>query len=126
MESFPESDNEIRMGLVNDKCLQLDSEKNMQFVVLSDEIVVGYALVTRFFDPIIRRCNYLIDYVCIDSRYRGLGLGKKLMAKIEESAISENVNYMQLSSSRFRTSARRMYLSMGYEIRESDIFRKVI
>lgn len=124
-EAFPKV-NGIDETLKDSNCLDLDKDKYIQLVAVENNNVVGYALVSKSFDPIIKRLNYWIDYVCVDVEYRGRGIAKKLLTKIEEVARKEDVLYLQLTSSRFRTSARKLYLDLGFSIRESDIFRKVL
>lgn len=126
VKSFPEVNTYLLKSLKNDKALNFDGDKYIQLVATLEERVVGYALVSRHFDPILTKCNFWIDYVCVSEEYRGRGIGRKLLQKIEDIAVSEKVLFLQLTSSRFRTSARNLYMDMGYEIRESDIFRKVL
>ena len=126
IDSFPESSSKIKDFLTCFEKLELDSNKYIQLVAIEDSTVVGYVLVTRSNDPIIGRVNYLIDYVCVDKDYRGRGFAKALLIEVERIAKSENVLYLQLTSSRSRTVARKIYLDLGFEIRESDIFRKVL
>lgn len=122
-ESFPE------VGLedypLEVSSLQLDNS-HVQYVVICDDQVVGYTLVRKSFDPIIRRVNYWIDYVCVDSSYRNRGVASGIFEEIEKDAKNDGVLYLQLTSSRFRKDARKLYLKLGFSIRESDIFRKVI
>ncbi len=124
--SFPEIAAPIEQSLIDNKTLDLHDSTHTQLVAVLDDKVVGYVLVSKDFDPIIKRVNYWIDYVCVDLEYRGRGIARKLLIKVEEMARSDDVLYLQLTSSRFRSSARKLYLDLGYEIRESDIFRKVI
>lgn len=126
IDSFPESSSKINDFLTCFEKLELDINKYIQLVAIEDSTVVGYVLVTRSNDPIIGRVNYLIDYVCVDKDYRGRGFAKALLIEIEKIAQNENVLYLQLTSSRCRTVARKIYLDLGFEIRESDIFRKVL
>ncbi len=126
IDSFPESASKIKNSLVDFKSLDLDDNKYIQLVAVENNNVVGYVLVTRSNDPIVNRVNYWIDYVCVDKEYRGRGIAKKLLIRIEELARTENVQYLQLTSSRFREFARKLYIDLGFEIRESDIFRKVL
>ena len=126
IDSFPESSSKIKDFLTCFEKLELDSNKYIQLVAIEDSTVVGYVLVTRSNDPIIGRVNYLIDYVCVDKDYRGRGFAKALLIEVERIAKSENVLYLQLTSSRSRTVARKIYLDLGFGIRESDIFRKVL
>lgn len=126
IDSFPESSSKINDFLTCFEKLELDINKYIQLVAIEDSTVVGYVLVTRSNDPIIGRVNYWIDYVCVDKDYRGRGFAKALLIEIEKIAQNENVLYLQLTSSRSRTVARKIYLDLGFEIRESDIFRKVL
>lgn len=124
VNSFPEVGRMINTSLIDSNSLDLDGSRYIQLVAVSDKNILGYAIASRFVDPIVNRCNYWIDYVCVSSDYRGMGIGKLLMTEIESIARNENVMFLQLTSSRFRTTARKMYSDLGYVIRESDIFRK--
>ena len=126
IDSFPESSDKINEFLTDSEMLELDSNRFIQLVVVEDNLVVGYTLVTRSIDPIIGRVNFWIDYVCVDKNYRGRGFARELLLEIEKIARGENVLYLQLTSNRSRTIARKIYLDFGFEIRESDIFRKVM
>ena len=125
-KSFPEVLNEINEALVDSNSLDLDRDRSVQLVYVLDDVVVGYLIASRSFDPIIKKNNYWIDYVCVDEEYRGRGIARELLKKIEDIASLDNAMFLQLTSSRFRTSARKLYLDLGYQIRESDIFRKVL
>ena len=125
-KSFPEVLNEINEALVDSNSLDLDRDRYVQLVYVLDDVVVGYLIASRSFDPIIKKNNYWIDYVCVDEEYRGRGIARELLKKIEDIASLDNAMFLQLTSSRFRTSARKLYLDLGYQIRESDIFRKVL
>ena len=95
-----------------------------ELVVCVDDFVCGYLLLTKVFNPIKNNIYYLMDYVCVSSLYRGLGLGKKLLEKVEEIAKKDNALYIQLTCSSFRQTAHKLYESCGYVKRDSDIFRK--
>lgn len=126
IESFPEVHDLLVEGLVGEEVLNLDKNKYLQLVAYCDGLVVGYALASRSYDPIMKRKNIWIDYVCVNSLYRGRGIAGKLLQKIESVAREEKVLFLQLTSSRFRTGARKLYTNLGFVMRESDIFRKVL
>ena len=126
IDSFPESSSKINDFLTCFEKLELDINKYIQLVAIEDSTVVGYVLVTRSNDPIIGRGNYWIDYVWVDKDYRGRGFAKALLIEIDKIAQNENVLYLQLTSSRSRTVARKIYMDLGFENRESVIFRKVL
>jgi len=97
-----------------------------EIVALYGETVVGYALLTKVFDPIKRRNNFLIDYVCVSTNYRRMGIGKMLLNEAYRIAKENNALYLQLTCSRFRMAAHALYQSCNFVKRESDIFRKEI
>lgn len=105
---------------------EIDNNIYTELVFELDNIVVGYLLITRIIDPIRNVLNFHIDYVCVDSKYRGYGIGTKMFEKIDEIAREENVHYIELTSGYKREAAHRLYEKCGYIKRESYIFRKVI
>lgn len=125
-EAFPEVNDLLEKSMRSSETLNLDKNKYIQLVAEEEGNVVGYALASRSNDPVLIRTNLWIDYVCVSSEHRGKGIAKQLMKRIEDIAIEEKVLFLQLTSSRFRTGARKLYMDMGFTIRESDIFRKVL
>jgi ribosomal protein S18 acetylase RimI-like enzyme len=97
-----------------------------ELVGVIDSNVVGYLLLTKVYNPIIQKSYHLIDYVCVSSNYRRLGVGKALLQKAYEIARSEHAIYLQLTCSNFRIAAHKLYENCGYVKRESDLFRKEI
>ena len=67
---------------------------------------------------------YHIDYVCVDSLYRGRGIGKLMMEYASSFAKDNGVSRLELTSSKKREAAHKLYLSLGFEMRDSSIFRK--
>ena len=97
-----------------------------EFVATIGSEVVGYLLLTKVLNPILDRYYYLVDYVCVDSEYRRLGVGKKLLEEAYDFAKKQSAIYLQLTCSTFRIAAHKLYESCGFVKRESDIFRKEI
>lgn len=124
IKTFPSVSESMVNREINNKLLELDRDKYFQIVAEVDNKIVGYLLATKKVDPILSRNNFWIDYFCVDENYRGRGIGNELLNKIEIIAKEEKIFYLELTSSRFRVSARNLYLNFGFEIRESDIFRK--
>ena len=88
--------------------------------------VVGYTLLTKVYDPIKKRNNFYVDYVCVSTNFRRMGIGKMLLNEAYRIAKENNALYLQLTCSRFRMAAHALYLSCNFVKRESDIFRKEI
>lgn len=102
---------------INDNCFR-------EIVSTVDGEVCGYLLLTKVLNPVKDKHYYLVDYVCVDSRYRNLGLGKKMLSYAEEIASNDSAMYLQLTCSTFRVAAHKLYESCGFIKRDSDIFRK--
>ena len=95
-----------------------------EIVAVVDGNIAGYLLLTKVLNPIKDKYYYLVDYVCVSSKYRNMGIGNKLIDYAEEIARQDKVIYMQLTCSYTRIAAHRLYEKCGFKKRESDIFRK--
>ncbi len=101
-------------------------EEFQELVAVMDNQIVGYLLLTKILNPIKNRYYYLVDYVCVSSSYRGKGIGKELLDYAYKIAKEQQAMYLQLTSSRFRTAAHKLYDKCGFIKRDSDIYRKEI
>lgn len=108
------------------KAMGSSSSSLIEIVACMDEKVVGYLLLTKVLDPVLDHIYFLVDYVCVKKEYQNQKIGGQLIEKSIDIATGEGASYLQLSSSRFRVAARKLYQNYGFVIRESDIFRKVI
>ena len=96
----------------------------MIFVVSLDNKIVGMATIDILND-IFKNIKYgYVNNVCIDPDYQGQGLSKKLMNKISEYGISNNLEYIMLTSNKKRIAAHGLYKSMGYEVVDTCVFKK--
>ena len=121
-----DSVNEILKEAFNEAKRNFKNNNFRELVVCVDGKVAGYLLMTRILNPIKEKFYYLVDYVCVSSNYRRMGLGRKLMDEVYSIAKDNNAIYIQLTSSRHREAAHKLYLSCGYVKSDSDIFRKDI
>lgn len=101
-------------------------EQFKEIVSIVDGEVCGYLLLTKVLNPIKNKYYYLVDYVCVLSKYRGLGISDKLMEFCEKIAREDNAMYLQLTCSTHRVAAHKLYERCGYIKRDSDQFRKVL
>lgn len=97
-----------------------------EIVATVNNQVVGYLILTKVINPLNNSFYFLIDYVCVLKGYRGQGISDKLMEFAENIAREQKATYIQLTCSRFRTSAQKLYERCGYFKRNSDIYRKNI
>ena len=66
-----------------------------------------------------------VDELVVDEHYRGQGIGKKLMDRIEEIAVSNHCKQIELESSFHRKEAHRFYENIGFKSR-AYLFTKTL
>ena len=99
-------------------------DNHVEIVTTSDDMVVGYMLITFINDFITNDVICFFDYVCVLKNYRNKGIGRSMLNVAIDLAKAREAKYIQLTSSWFRNEARKLYQDMGFTIRDSDIFRK--
>ena len=100
---------------------------NVRFLCAkSEDKIVGCVMITSDFDPVKNSKSFYLDYVCVLSGYRGKKIGYKLMLEVERIAKDEKISYIEFTSNNKRVTARSLYLSLGYEIRDTSVFVKRI
>lgn len=121
------------INLIND-CFNLKASvdnfellSNQRFLLLLDKNeVIGTCLITLKNDPINNTKTFYLDYVCIKDSYQNKGLGSKMFEQVLKIGEEEKVDFIELTSSKKRVNARKMYLKYGMEIKDTDIFIKKI
>ena len=125
-EEYLDAVNGILEETFNVKKSNFNGDEFREIVGIVDGNVCGYLLLTRVLNPIKNKYYYLVDYVCVSSEYRGLGISDKLMEKAEEIARGDKAMYLQLTCGIHRVAAHKLYERCGYIKRDSDQFRKVL
>lgn len=103
---------------------QKSDERAYEFVACLDDRVVGYFYLMEDIDIIQDFKTYHVEYVCVDPQYRGQGIGKKMMEFAIQFAKDHQVKRMELTSGNQREVAHKLYLSLGFEKRDTSVFRK--
>jgi ribosomal protein S18 acetylase RimI-like enzyme len=65
----------------------------------------------------------LIEDVVIDAEFRGKGLGDALTRRAIDLALSRGARTVDLTSSPQRVAANRLYRKLGFERRETNVYR---
>ena len=125
-DDYLEATNNVLYEAFNVKKSNFSGNQFIEIVALVDGEVSGYLLLTKVLNPIKDKYYFLVDYVCVLSKYRGLGVSDRLMEFAEDIARKEKVMYLQLTCSTFREAAHKLYERCGYIKRDSDQYRKVI
>lgn len=95
-------------------------------IALYEGQVVGHVWIDRVVDIFqMKRYFYLRD-ICVQENFRTMGIATTLMKKVEEIAKKEAIDYLELTSSRLRVDAHRVYQKLGYQIKDTMVFVKAI
>lgn len=65
-----------------------------------------------------------LEDIVVDEPYRGQGIGTLLIQHVIEEAKELGVKSLNLTSNPLRESANRLYLRLGFEKRDTNIYRK--
>ena len=103
---------------------KMSDERVYEFVLEVDGKVVGYFNCMEEIDIIRNLKIFHIGYVCVDEACRGKGYGRCLMEYAISFAKENHVTRLELTSGNKRVAAHQLYLSLGFEKRDSSIFRK--
>jgi ribosomal protein S18 acetylase RimI-like enzyme len=83
--------------------------------------IVGTATVIVFTSP--ARVKARIEDVVVDESARGRGVGEALVRECLNVARKRGARVVELESAKPREAANRLYVRMGFELRETNVFR---
>ncbi len=95
-----------------------------EFVSVIDNQVVGYFNLLEAKDIVLDIIEYHIGYVCVDIKYRGVGIGSKMMDFILKFAKENNISRLELTSGNNRIAAHKLYEKYGFIKRDTTVFRR--
>ncbi len=113
-------------AITNEQLQKLvDSENNFLFVAQDkNSEIVGMATLVCYDVPTGQKA--WIEDVVVDSSCRGKGVGRKIMETILELAHKQGIKKIDLTSSYTRKSANLLYQKLGFEQRDSNLYRYVV
>lgn len=68
----------------------------------------------------------IIEDVVVDEKYRGRGLGKKIMQCLIKKSKSLKMKYVDLTSRPHRVNANKLYSAMGFVKRKTNVYRLTV
>lgn len=83
--------------------------------------IVGTAMVIVY--PTTLRFEARIEDVVVDSSARGHGVGEALVKECIEVARRRGASIVELQAARSRAAANRLYPRIGFELRDSNVYR---
>jgi len=92
-------------------------------VVESGGKIIGFGSISIYRAAVQGIIGAIHDIV-VDGDYWGRGLGKEIMKRLILKAESRRVKSINLTSNPKRAAARKMYLSLGFEIKDTGYFEK--
>lgn len=110
------------MTLTEDMCRQLfESENSHLFFLVKDEQIAGMLTVGIYHSPTGGKA--WIEDVVVDESFRGQGLSKLLVAHAIEFTKSMGIPSLMLTSNPKRIAANKLYQTMGFERKETNVYR---
>ena len=99
----------------------LESENSHLFFLMKDGQVAGMLTVGIYYSPTGGKA--WIEDVVIDESFRGQGLSKLLVAHAIEFTKAKQVPSLMLTSNPKRVAANKLYQSIGFGRKETNIYR---
>lgn len=99
----------------------LDSENSHLFFIMKEEQIAGMLTVGIYYSPTGGKA--WIEDVVVDETFRGQGLSKVLVAHAIEFVKSQQIPLLMLTSNPKRIAANKLYQAMGFERKETNIYR---
>ena len=98
-------------------------DERVQVVVAErDGVVIGTATLSLLM-TLWKGLVGHVDDVVVDAAARGEGVGRLLMEGLHQSAEHLGVTHLDLTSRPAREAANALYQSLGYEKRETNVYR---
>ena len=97
------------------------SSNNLLFLLQDDGQVIGMLTVGVYFSPTGSKA--WIEDVVIDNMFRGRGLGRKLVSHAIEYCKSQGIDTLMLTSNPKRVAANALYQSLGFERKETNVYK---
>mgnify|MGYP003472306352 FL=1 len=108
--------------LTEDMCRQLfESENSHLFFLVKDEQIAGMLTIGIYHSPTGGKA--WIEDVVVDESFRGQGLSKLLVAHAIEFTKSMGIPSLMLTSNPKRIAANKLYQAMGFERKETNVYR---
>ena len=99
----------------------LASENSHLFFIMKDEQIAGMLTVGIYYSPTGGKA--WIEDVVVDETFRGQGISKQLVVHAIEFVKSQQIPLLMLTSNPKRIAANKLYQAMGFERKETNVYR---
>ena len=99
------------------------SQANRLFVArkLEGKEIVGMLNLIAFRIPFAKKG--LLEDMVVDKKYRGKGIGTRLISAAIDQARQEELKYIDFTSNPMRVEANKLYQRLGFEKRDTNAYR---
>ena len=99
----------------------IESTNSHLFFLIKEEQIAGMLTVGIYYSPTGGKA--WIEDVVVDQAFRGQGLSKLLVAHAIEFTKSKGIPLLMLTSNPKRIAANKLYQAMGFERKETNVYR---
>ena len=112
------------LGSVPDDVLasRLSDDQLVLVVAHHGDVLVGTATLSLLTTVSLGLIGH-VDDVVVDEAHRGLGIGRLLMEAVHAEARRLGLRHVDLTSRPSREAANALYQSLGYERRDTNVYR---
>lgn len=107
---------------VSKKC----NSSNIEIICVNNNLVVGYLTVNECIDSLTGEVYGYVNYVCVLSEFRGLGVASLMFEYLFELCRSRGITYLELTSNPSRVAAHKLYEKLDFIKRDTDVFRRYL
>ena len=100
------------------------SDNALLIIAVANDTIVGTITLLIFNIPTGTKAR--IEDVVVDDACRGKGIGQKLISYAIEKATQAQAACIDLTSNPNRESANKLYQKMGFEQRQTNIYRRTL
>ena len=125
-DKYLDSLNVLLKEAFNLKKVYKNISDNIELLMVFKDEVIGYLNLNKNIDMITGENYFYVNYVCVKKSFRRWGVAKKMFMEVFSICLKNNIKYLELTSNDSRVAAHKLYESLGFSVRETNVFRKEI
>ena len=102
------------------------SSEDIELIAIENDKVIGYLVLNQLVDGVRNLTYYYVNYVCTHQDYRNQHIATKMFEKVFAICKEKGISYLELTSNPSRVAAHHLYHKLGFQVRNTTVFRKEI